>query len=187
MSDVEVDDMATHPQRSISSHLASSVAGEIIDAGAFAGLVGGVAMALFATSYAQIVGLGFWTPMKAIAATVLGTSAFDISTASAVLIGLCIHVVVSVAIGIVFALATPKEVAPGPALAFGLSAGVTVLVIMNLIVLPIVSPEMRSHQMWGSMPGEIPVGIAFLMHLIYGAGLSLAPALRRGYRATSIS
>ena len=137
-------------------------------------------MALFATLYAAAVGMGFWTPVKAIAATVVGTSIYELG-ASAVLVGLGIHVLASVVMGVVFALAVPREVAPAPALAFGAFAGVAILVVMTLVVLPIVSPFMRERLMWGSAPGSIPVVIAFVMHPIDGAGLSLAPGLRRRF------
>jgi hypothetical protein len=156
-----------------------SLAREIFESGAVAGVVGGVAMALFATTYAAIVGLGFWTPVRAIAGTLLGQTAM--TGASGVIIGVAIHVAVSILFGVIFAAITPRDVAPAPALAFGMFAGLAILVMMNLIVLPIINPTVRSHLMWGSSPGSLPVSVAFAMHLIYGLGLSLSPALRRRF------
>ena len=178
--------MTTQPQKY--SHHAASVAGEIAEAGALAGLVGGLAMAAFACVYAAIFGLGFWTPTKAIAATMFGLDMFA-AGASAALIGIAIHVALSMTLGIAFALATPREVGPAPAVAFGLGAGVAILILMNLVVLPIVNPNFGFHLMWGSAPGtpfenQEPVGVAFAMHLIFGGGLALAPGLRRRFSAT---
>jgi hypothetical protein len=156
------------------------LAREVVEAGALSGLIGGVTMALFATTYAAIVGLGFWTPVQAIAGTLLGRDAM--TGASAVVIGIAIHVAVSMAFGILFALITPRDVAPAPAMVFGMFAGLAILVMMNLVVLPIVNPYVRSHLMWGSSPHALPVVIAFVMHLIYGLGLSLTPSLRRRFQ-----
>jgi hypothetical protein len=174
--------MATQSHRTLNVHHAGSVTSEVIEAGAVAGLAGGVAMALFATTYAAATGLGFWTPVSAIAATVLGTAVFDVGV-GAVLVGLAIHLFVSVAIGILFAFCAPRALPPAPALALGTFVGVLILVVMTFVVLPLVSPSVRAQLMWGSAPHAIPVVIAFVMHLIYGAGLALAPSLRRQFTA----
>lgn len=170
-----------HP--SLHTEHAGSLAREIAFAGTVAGLVGGVAMALFATTYAAITGIGFWTPVKAIGATVLGAHTLDDGGAAVVGLGLAIHVVMSVAFGIVFALATSRDVAPAPAFAFGEFAGVTLLIVMTLVVIPLVNPIARASLIWGSSPNALPVVVAFIMHFIYGAGLSLAPGLRRRFYA----
>ena len=100
---------------------------------------------------------------------------------SAVIVGVAIHVAVSMLFGVVFAIVCPLDVAPAPAIAFGMFAGLAILVAMNLVILPLINPTTRSHLMWGSSPRALPVGIAFAMHLIYGLGLSLAPSLRRRF------
>jgi len=155
---------------------------EVLEAGAVSGLVGGVAMALFATIYAAWAGLGFWTPVEAIAQTVLGS---DMTGASAIIIGLAIHVAVSMLFGVLFALVTPRDVIGAPSVAFGMFAGLAILVIMNLVVLPVINPQMRAHLMWGSRPHALPVWVAFVTHLIYGLGLSLAPSLRRRFNVVN--
>jgi hypothetical protein len=154
------------------------LAREVLEAGAVSGLVGGVAMALFATIYAAWAGLGFWTPVEAIAQTVLGQT---MTGASAIIVGIAIHVAVSMVFGVVFSFITPREVVGAPAIVFGMFAGLAILVVMDLIILPIVSPTMRAHLMWGSWPHALPVWVAFTIHLIYGLGLSLAPLLRRRF------
>ena len=154
------------------------LAREVLEAGAVSGLVGGVAMALFATIYAAWAGLGFWTPVEAIAQTVLGPT---MTGASAVIVGIAIHVAVSMLFGVVFALITPRDVLTAPAIVFGMFAGLAILVGMDLVVLPVINPTTRAHLMWGSWPHALPVWAAFAMHLIYGLGLSLAPSLRRRF------
>ena len=154
------------------------LAREVLEAGAVSGLVGGVAMALFATIYAAWAGLGFWTPVEAIAQTVLGQ---DMTGASAIIVGLAIHVAASMVFGVVFAVITPRDVIGAPAIAFGMFAGLAILVMMDLIILPVISPQTRSHLMWGSRPHALPVWVAFVIHLLYGLGLSLAPSLRRRF------
>jgi hypothetical protein len=169
-------------ERPIHEHRVGRVplAREVLEAGAVSGLVGGVAMALFATIYAAWAGLGFWTPVEAIAQTVLGQ---EMTGASAVIVGVAIHVAASMTFGVLFAAITPRNVIGAPAVAFGLFAGLAILVMMDLIVLPVIAPTTRSHLMWGSWPHALPVWVAFTIHLIYGLGLSLAPSLRRRFSA----
>ncbi len=160
---------------------------EVVEAGAIAGLAGGVAMAILAVLYAGIAGLGFLSPIRAIAMTLVGThAAYEMGPVGVVVLGLVIHVVVSIVFGIVFAALMPAHVPASPSLALALFAGVSILVLMSLVVLPVVNPVARSHLMWGSSPGVIPVVVAFAMHLVYGAGLSLAPMLRRRLRERPI-
>jgi hypothetical protein len=167
-------------ERPINEHhiTRAPLAREVLEAGAVSGLVGGVAMALFATIYAAWAGLGFWTPVESIAETVLGR---DTTGASAIIVGLAIHVAVSMLFGVVFAALTPRDVLAAPAIVFGTFAGLAILVMMDLIILPVVSPQTRAHLMWGSWPHALPVWVAFAIHLVYGLGLSLAPSLRRRF------
>lgn len=153
---------------------------EVVQAGTIGGLIGGVAMALFATIYDAIVGYGFWTPVRAIAATVLGHDATTMG-ASAILLGLVIHLAVSIVFGIIFAAITTRDMPPAAAIAFGMFAGLTILVVMSLVVLPLINPTARARLMWGTYPRSLPVLVAFVIHLLYGLGLSLVPWLRRQY------
>jgi len=167
-------------ERPINEHriMRAPLAREVLEAGAVSGLVGGVAMALFATIYAAWAGLGFWTPVEAIAQTVLGQT---ITGSSAIVVGVALHVAVSLFFGVVYAMVTPRDVEGAPAVAFGLFAGLAILVIMDLIVVPVINPQTRAHLMWGSWPHALPVWVAFAIHLIYGLGLALAPSLRRRF------
>lgn len=142
-------------------------------------------MALFASIYDGARGAGFWTPLEAIATTVLRQPTLQVGV-GAVLVGLAFHLIVSVFYGVVFSLLTPRDVAPAPALAFGTFAGLAAFVLMSLVVVPVENPE-GVRLMWGSAPSAVPVSIAFVMHMIYGVGLSFAPALRRRLHAAALS
>ena len=166
-----------HHHFAMRHHHPMPLAREVIQAGALGGLIGGVAMALLATIYDAIAGVGFWMPIRAIAATVLG---HDASTgAGPVLLGLVIHLAVSIAWGIFFAAITPRELPPAASIAFGTFGGLTILVVMSLVVLPLINPIARARLMWGSYPRSLPVLVAFVIHLLYGFGLALVPGLRR--------
>ncbi len=155
------------------------LAREVVAAGALGGLIGGVGMALFATIWDAGMGLGFWTPIRAIAATLLGRDAIT-SGGGPILLGLVIHFAVSIVFGIIYAAITPREVPPAASIAFGLFAGLTILVVMSLVVLPILNPVARARLMWGA-PQSLPVIVAFVIHIVSGLGLSLVPTLRRRF------
>jgi uncharacterized membrane protein YagU involved in acid resistance len=155
---------------------------EIIEAGTIAGLIGGVAMAAVGTGYAAAAGLGFWEPIHAITATLVGSAAAaDMTATASIVAGLVVHLFVSVGFGVVFAALMPRTVPDAPALALGTFAGVAILFIMSLVILPLLNPVARSRLMWGSAHGEIPVWVAFAMHIVYGAGLALVPRLRQRF------
>jgi hypothetical protein len=174
--------MGTQTQRAARRRDEGSVATEILEAGAVAGLIAGVAMVLVAMTYASAIGIGLWRPLKAVAATFVGTSAYAMGP-RAVLIGVAIHIFTSVAVGILFAFVVPRDVSLVPALALGALAGVAVLVVLNIVVLPTSdwTGGERRHLLWGNIPGAMPLPMAFVVHLIYGAGIGLAPSLRRRF------
>ena len=151
---------------------------EIIGPGILAGLIGGVAMALFAMIYAAAAGLGFWEPVQAIGATVSRANMAEVG-AGGILVGIVFHLLVSMFFGVIFAFVMPRTVPPAVALALGLFAGMSALVIMSLVIVPIENPSTRTSMIWGTAPGALPVWVAWVMHLLYGAGLSLVPGLKR--------
>ena len=174
--------MATELERRVVAR--RSTVAEVVEAGSVAGLVGGLAMLVVAIVYSAVAGHGPWAPLHAIAATVVGsTAATEMSLLAVGVAGLLVHATVSIGFGIVFAALMPRTVPAAPAFALAAFAGVSILVVMSLAVLPLVNPVARSHFMWGSSPGAVPVVVAFAMHLAYGAGLSLAPWLRRRIEA----
>ncbi len=170
--------MATELQRRAVGR--RSTIAEVVEAGSIAGLVGGLAMLVVAVAYSVGAGHGALAPLHAIAATVVGsTAATEMSPLAVGVAGAIVHALVAIGFGVVFAALMPRSVPAAPAFALAEFAGVSILVLMSLVVLPLVNPVARSHFMWGSSPDAVPVVIAFAMHLAYGAGLSLSPWLRR--------
>jgi hypothetical protein len=82
-------------------------------AGAKGGLVGGVLMALVATSYGLVSGRGIWYPMNLLAAMILpqfsGASpqALDQFSGLSLLVGTVIHLLMSVGVGLLFGIILP--------------------------------------------------------------------------------
>ncbi len=152
---------------------AGSTAREVALAGVVSGIIGGVLMAMFAMFYMGAIGMGFWTPLRGIAATLLGVNAL-VAGAGALVLGVMIHMVASMGWGVLFALAIPRTARAGAALAYGLGAGIVILLVMTFLVMPWADPTMRARVdlMWGSWIVE---------HLIFGVGLAFTPALRRRF------
>ncbi len=115
-------------------------------AGIIGGLLGGFAMALIAIATTPFIHRSIWFPINLVAAVVLR----DLQTASpevlgqfmplAFLIGLAIHLLISTAIGTLFALALPTL--PGPALFWSLITGPLLWAVVQFIVLPLINPVM---------------------------------------------
>jgi hypothetical protein len=151
---------------------AGALAAEIFGSGITCGMLGGVVMAVATMAYTASIGEGFWAPMKFIAAAFLGVNAL-VGGAGVVLVGLALHLVVSAAWGILYALVARRDALPGPSLVLGLVASVIILVVMSFIVMPICDPTMwaRVNLMWGMW---------IVAHLLFGLALALVPTLRRG-------
>lgn len=144
---------------------------EVIGAGIVAGLLGGVLMRLWGMIYTAAIGVGFWAPARAIAATFLGVDAL-IGGGGVVLFGIALHMITSMFWGVFGTAALGREVRRGPALALGLIGGLVVLAIMTWIVMPVIDRVMldRVRLRWGMW---------IIGHLLFGVGLAFAPALRR--------
>src|SRR5579883_1541316 len=147
-----------------------TASGEVIGAGIIAGLIAGIILGGFAMAYASIVGAGVWTPMQEIAATFYGPIA--LLKTSAAFWGVIIHLVVSALWGILFATIIPRRISPWEAYLGGLLFGIGVWIAMTFLVLPTVDPTMRARV--ALMPGTW-----FLLHLAFGAFVSVAALLRR--------
>lgn len=139
--------------------------------GAIAGIVGGILMAIFAMLYATATGMGFFGPLRMIAATLYGEGAMT-AGADALLVGLIIHVVVSAFWGAIFGLLARRVTTAGAATGLGVLFAIGVLVLMTFIVVPIVNPVMHTE-----IP-KMPVAW-FIEHALFGVGLGLLPAFRR--------
>jgi uncharacterized membrane protein YagU involved in acid resistance len=135
---------------------------EAIYAGVMAGLIAGIAMAVVSMIMALLTGEGFWAPVKKVSVTLLGASAaqepgFQFMP---VMVGMMIHFVTAIALGIIFALLGGRR-SSGSAVASGIGYGLAIWLVMQFIVLPFVNPVMAD------MP---PLQFAML-HMICGGTL----------------
>lgn len=149
--------------------LAKTESGRILGGGALGGVIGGIVMAMFAMGVAAMKHLGYLMPLKLIAATLFGTEALR-GGAGVLLVGLMIHMVASVAWGIIFAAVFRKELSPSNGIPIGAGFGIFVWAVMTFVVLPLVNPIMRESV--SMMPGGWFIG-----HVLFGMGVGLAPLL----------
>lgn len=128
-------------------------------AGAIAGLIAGIVMAMIAMVRAAAMGAGATTPVKEIAALVLGVQAL-IGGMGTLMIGLVIHLVFSVVLGAIFA-GLIGAMAPAKAFGFGIAYGITVWAAMTFGLLPWTNPTMAARV-------AMTPGSWFVLHLIFG-------------------
>lgn len=149
---------------------AGALAKEIAVAGSLAGLLGGLLLMAWQVLQSVAFGQGFWLPFKLISGMLLGIDAL-LAGPGAILTGLVVHLGVSVALGVGFALLLRRDTVPSSALLWGLTYGVAIWAIMTYLVL------------WGDPTMRDRVLLTprswFWAHLIFGVGISTAPALRR--------
>jgi uncharacterized membrane protein YagU involved in acid resistance len=144
---------------------------EIIAGGALAGVVAGLTMGLVAMGHAAAMGMEVWLLLDQIAALILGVRAL-LGGPATTLLGLAIHLAVSAALGVLFAMAVPRWTSTLLAFASGLVYGVLVWAILTWIVLPLFNPVMAERmQLWP--------GAWFVHHLVFGGVLAVTPALER--------
>src|SRR5215470_6589014 len=134
---------------------------EVGAAGAKAGLAGGVAMAFYLMLYAEFWGAGFLLPLRLIAATFFGVDGL-IGGTGVVLIGLLLHLGISIVLGVVYALFPRRTTTTFHAMLGGIGFGVVVLLISTFLVLPAADPVLRARVSLFPMAW-------FLSHVIYGA------------------
>lgn len=134
------------------------------------GLIGSVAMAMWAMAVAGAMGMGFWTPIQLIAATWYGPAAMMHLSGGVILAGLMTHMMMGALLGIILAIAfrVLPGLAPGRArLLGGVVYGLVVWVLMQFVILKVVDPIMASHMTpWAFALGHMMFGIvaaAFLL------------------------
>ncbi len=146
--------------------------------GAIAGIIGGVLMAMFTMlATATYLQIGFYTPLYAIAAPLIGRQTLMTSMTHGIfyfalgpaLLGLVVHMMWAAFWGIIFGLiARALHLTGGVAIISGLIYGVLVMLVMSFIVVPIVgAPDLLR------MAGLLLFIIAHA--LFYGLPLGLWP------------
>ncbi len=143
----------------------------IIGAGIGAGIIGGIVMAAFAMMYGAAVGIGFWTPVRLIAATTNGVDAL-IGGGGILLWGLIIHMITAAVWGVIFAALLPRRASAGAGFGWGIAFGIVVWAVMTFIGLPLVNSTMQARI-------SLMQGSWFFEHLLYGVvSGALIPAFR---------
>src|SRR3989440_3784129 len=149
--------------------------------GALAGVIGGVLMALFTMlATATYLQMGFFTPLYAIAAPLIGRQTLLTSMTNGVfyfapgpaLLGLVVHLLWSAFWGMIFGLiARGLHLTEGVAIISGLVYGLLVMLVMLFIVVPIVgAPDLLR------LVGTLSFIIANA--LFYGLPLGLWPVVQ---------
>ena len=131
-------------------------------AGLIGGALGGMAMVVVASVYGLING-SVWLPVNLIGATLIrdlqGASLGTLSqfNFAALMAGLALHTVLSVGLGLIFALLLPTM--PGPPMAWSLTVGPLLWTLASVITLPIIDPVMDQY---------VDKPSFFVAHLVYG-------------------
>ncbi|MDQ3263568.1 MAG: hypothetical protein M3Y59_07915 [Myxococcota bacterium] len=112
---------------------------------------------------AAVQGPGFFAPLKMIAATVAGAGAMR-GGVGMILLGLMLHMIMSVALGVIFAALVPARWSAGVLGAVGGLFGLAVFLVMTWLVLPWANPLMFQN---------VNLGIFFIAHLVFGVSLGL--------------
>ncbi|MDQ6801528.1 MAG: hypothetical protein M3041_11885 [Acidobacteriota bacterium] len=141
-------------------------------AGAAAGMIAGMAMGLTAMIHGYALGLGFWLPMKLIAALYWGVMAI-IGGPAAIVAGLLTHMVMSAALGMLF-VAIGNRLGAGASLVVGALYAVGVWAVNTWLVLPWLNRVMLDRQM-------VAPGWWLAYHLIFGCMLFLVPLFVRWF------
>ena len=137
--------------------------------GPVGGIIGGVIMGMFSMVLFPLLGIGgFWQPMNLIAALFEQSwgriPGFEMLP---VLVGMMIHLMMSVALGALFAW-TVSKTGGGNVVLAAIVASLLVWVVTDFLLLPIVNPIMTQL---------FPEWLFALDHMLYGLGLG-------GYLAT---
>ena len=133
----------------------------VVGGGIVAGIIGGIVMAAFSMVHAAMVGVGFWTPLRLIAATTSGVDAL-IGGGGILIWGLMIHMMVSAMYGVILAALLPRRAGTAAGFGIGLAYGVAVWAVMTFIGLPLVNSTMQARI--ALMPGWW-----FFEHLLFGS------------------
>ena len=139
-----------------------------IRAGAIGGLLGGIAMGIIALLYGALWRGSPWLPVNVIAATALrDLQSVNVNqlmqfNATALVVGLAMHFVLAIALGILFALLLPTL--PGSPVFWAIIVGPLLWIIATVITLPLVNPMGARVIDWPSFIGA---------HLAYGLTMGL--------------
>ena len=137
-------------------------------AGIIGGALGGVAMIVVALIYGLTSGQGVWLPVNLIGATIVRNlqiapldqlSSFNLV---ALIVGLTLHMGLSIGLGLIFALLLPTF--PGPPLLWAIIIGPLLWTLASVLILPLLNPVMAQNVDHLSF---------FVAHVVYSIVLGL--------------
>jgi hypothetical protein len=149
----------------------AKVAGEVVKAGALAGVIGGLVMAAYAMVAAAVLGQGPFAVPQLIGATFRGPEAL-LRGPGVIAWGVLLHVFVSAGFGVLFATLVRRDTPRGVAMLSGVAYALGIFVLMMFVVTPVVNPVMANRV-------SMMIGTMLVMHVLYGLGLGFTPAFRR--------
>jgi hypothetical protein len=144
---------------------------EKLAAGSIAGILAAILMMGSLMAYSGTIEAGVWMPLKTLAGLVYGVEAL-VAGSVAIITGAGIQLGFSVALGILFGLATMGRTSMILALFAGVSIGIAIWVAMELYVLPFLDPIMAARI------ALMPIAY-FVAHVLFGVGLGITPLLVR--------
>ena len=161
-------------------------------AGTVAGIVAGVAMAMYAMLAAVTYqDSGFFTPLYHIASTFIEPTAMETSMQRAMsgdlyyfsavpaVVGLAVHMMVAVLFGLIFAsIVRTLRVHGAPAPVVGVIYGFAVFAVMSVVVLPTVADVFGGGKPISDMPQMVGYGTFAVEHGLFGLVLGLWPLTR---------
>ncbi len=143
----------------------------MLASGVLCGIVGGVAMVGLATIAAAWQGIPAVHPLQVIGESFVGPEAFD-SAAAKIAFGGLIHLVTSVAFGVLLAAMIPRDFPMASAIVAGVGFALFTLMFMMSLVVPWANPGFR--------PGMQDIGGTWVIaHAVFGVALGMTPAFRR--------
>jgi hypothetical protein len=166
----------------------------MIGVGTIAGMVGAIAMAMYAMiAAATYQKTGFYTPMYHIASLIIGPQYMMTSmkhamagqlfsfTAGPAALGMAIHLAVGMIFGAVFGLVAWATKLPRAAMvAAGIVYGLLILVLDGFVLLPAAAAVFGAGSAISDMAKIVGLGTFTLEHAIYGLGLGLTLAVLAG-------
>ncbi len=148
-----------------------------VQTGAVGGVLGGAAMVIVAIMYGLVSGRGIWYPVNLIAAAVIRqwqnapAEMFMQFNPTGLIFGAAIHIMLSVVIGVLFALLLPTL--PGHPLLWAFVVGPVLWYGALFAALPLLNPVMAQH---------VDLPSFFVAHFVYslvvGLWLERAPQVK---------
>lgn len=147
-----------------------STANGVLAPGALGGVLAALVMAAYMMLSAAVHGMEPLAPLEPIGATFIGPKALE-GGAVSLLYGAVLHLAVSAALGVGFAVLLPAGFSPGHAAAVGIGYAFVVMAMETSVILPEVNPVLRE-----AMP-ELG-GSWVIAYSLFGAALGSVPWLR---------